>query len=172
MPWRQICAEYSLKKAKAYVLQRGDHCDSPHVPTSAGNEKARSNTASKSWNHLWDWSNRAFEIQLDLVFLLSFPGGLSKIWALGFRSTGSAGQDGEKTWAWKCSVKWFIIELTRIIEMLLEELFKSLAVCFWANLSLVTLSFLFPSLSCLHIQILYWLSSHRNSILIYIYLVM
>lgn len=133
----------------------------------AGNEKARSNTASKSWNHLWDWSNGAFEIQLDLVFLLLFQGGLSKTWAphlwpLGFRLTGSAGQDGEKTRAWKCSVKWFYHWLTRITEMLLEELLKSLAVCFWANLSLVTLfSVSFPLLS-----------SHTNSILIYIYLVM
>ena len=84
------------------------------------------------------------------------------LWPLGFRLTGSAGQDGEKTRAWKCSVKWFYHWLTRITEILLEELLKSLAVCFWANLSLVTLfSVSFPLLS-----------SHTNSILIYIYLVM
>lgn len=66
----------------------------------AGNKKARSNTASTSWNRLWDWSNGVFEIQRDLVFLLSLPGGLSNTWAshlwsLEFRLTGSAGQDGE-----------------------------------------------------------------------------
>ena len=40
MPWKQICAECSLKKATTSVLQLGDYCDSPRVPTSVQETKS------------------------------------------------------------------------------------------------------------------------------------
>lgn len=164
MPWKQICAECSLKKAMTSVLQHGDYCDSPRVPTSVQETKRPGTTQLPNPGTVCGSPRKQCCFRDPTSPLLRAVVSGRDVQDSGPPSLVPGVQRG-----WLCStaqgenmrVKMFNRMLISSLKQsesqrnAFRRVFLIFSCLLLGNLLPVTVNFLFPSLSSLHIEILY-----------------